>query len=125
MNQYGQKKEGAKVDPYVKLTLGSFKKAPTMKSKTQKKQRAAFSLGNEVLSFDIFDPLQYVSVSSDGSGNEEIPLTGTLKICFFFSLRNLYHCATCTSCNYCSTTFFIYSFLFFNAFSVTIAFKQT
>ena len=53
----GKKQEGAKVDPYVKLQLGSFKKAPTLKSKVQKKkQRAAFSLGNEVLHFDIFDP---------------------------------------------------------------------
>ena len=30
-------KEGAKVDPYVKLKLGTFKKAPTLKSKAQKK----------------------------------------------------------------------------------------
>ena len=71
-NQYGQKKEGAKVDPYVKLKLGAFKKAPEMKSKVQKNQRAAFSLGNEVLHFDIFEPTKYVSLSSDGSGSEEV-----------------------------------------------------
>jgi hypothetical protein len=34
---------------YVKLVLGSFKKAPSLKSKVQKKQRAAFSLGKEAL----------------------------------------------------------------------------
>ena len=74
-NQYGQKQEGAKVDPYVKLQLGSFKKAPSLKSKVQKRQRAAFSLGNEVLHFDIFDPSKYVALSASGDGSEEIPLT--------------------------------------------------
>ena len=73
INQFGQKKEGAKVDPYVKLKLGTFKKAPTLKSKVQKKQRAAFSLHEETLQFDIFDPVQYLSRSGE-DGNDEIAL---------------------------------------------------
>ena len=31
--------------------------------------------GNEILSFDIYEPKKYVSLSADGSGMEEIPLT--------------------------------------------------
>ena len=88
-NQYGQKKEGAKVDPYVKLKLGAFKKAPELKSKVQKNQRAAFSLGNEVLHFDIFEPTKYVSLSADGSGSEEIPLTVVRVVVMVFSLTCL------------------------------------
>ena len=72
------------MDPYVKMTLGSFKKAPHLKSKVQKKQRAAFSLGNEILSFDIYEPNKYVSMTSDGQGNEEIPLTVSIWVRFFY-----------------------------------------
>ena len=48
-NALGMKQPGTKIDPYIKMTLGTHKKAPTEKSKVKKKQKNAFSLDDEVI----------------------------------------------------------------------------
>jgi len=50
-----------KIDPYVKLTLGRMKKAPTLKSKVHKGGGKNLTLEEEVLHFDIVDPQQFIS----------------------------------------------------------------
>ena len=54
------------------MTLGTHKKAPTEKSKVKKKQKNAFSLDDEVITFDITDPNQFISKNGD---DDEIALT--------------------------------------------------
>ena len=71
-NALGMKQPGTKIDPYVKMTLGTHKKAPTKKSKVKKKQKNAFSLDDELIEFDITDPSKYISKNGD---DDEIALT--------------------------------------------------
>ena len=71
-NALGMKQPGQKVDPYIKIKLGSDKKAPVKKGKIHKKQKNAFSLEEEVIDFDIVDPMNHMSKNGD---EDEIPLT--------------------------------------------------